>query len=234
MAYEILKQEKIRPVRGVLFDMDGLVLDTERLYTRFWMEAAQELGYPMTWEQSLGMRSLNKIWGQQYLEKCFGPGIDYETVRAVRIRRMDAYIAEHGVDAKPGVYELLEYLHSHQIPCAITTSSPLDRVKEHLTPLGLYDQFDELCSGYEVAHGKPAPDIYLYGASRIHLRPEECLALEDSPAGIESAFRAGCLPIIVPDQDQPDAQTLSRSFAKVDSLADVCALLDQMNGDPIS
>ncbi len=230
MAYEILKTDLIRPIQGVLFDMDGLVLDTESLYTRFWMEAAQELGYPMSWDQSLGMRSLNKLWGQQYLESCFGPGIDYETVRAVRIRRMNAYIAEHGVAAKPGIHELLEYLHRHRIPCAITTSSPLDRVKAHLTPLGLYDQFDALCSGYEVAHGKPEPDIYLYGASQIHLPPEACIALEDSPAGIESAFRAGCLPIVIPDQDQPDAKTLSRCFGKSDSLADICQLLAQLNG----
>ena len=229
MAYEILKPNLIRPIRGVLFDMDGLVLDSEKLYTRFWMEAANELGYPMTWEQSLGMRSLNGKLGQRYLESCFGPGIDYETVRAVRIRRMDAWIAEHGVEAKPGIRELLSYLHGHHIPCAITTSSPLDRVRDHLTPLGLYDQFDKLCSGYEVEHGKPEPDIYLYGASRLELQPEECLALEDSPAGIESAYRAGCLPVVIPDQDQPDDVTLSRSFARADSLADLCGLLDQMN-----
>ena len=229
MAYDILKPDQLRPIKGVLFDMDGLVLDTEKLYTRFWMEAANELGWPMTWEQSLGMRSLNSRLGQAYLESCFGPGIDYETVRAVRIRRMDAWIAAHGVEAKPGIRELLDYLHARRIPCAITTSSPLDRVKAHLTPLGLYDRFDRLCSGYEVAHGKPEPDIYLYGASCIGVDPGACLALEDSPAGIESAFRAGCLPVIIPDQDQPSAETLARSFAKADSLADLCGLLDRMN-----
>ena len=230
MAYEILKPERSRPVRGVLFDMDGLVLDSEKLYTRFWMEAAQELGWPMTWEQSLGMRSLNKIWGQKYLEQCFGPGIDYETVRAVRIRRMDAWIAEHGVDAKPGVRELLRFLHEWKIPCAITTSSPPDRVKAHLEPLGLYDQFDEICSGYEVEHGKPAPDIYLYGAKRIGIAPCNCLALEDSPAGIESAFRAGCMPVIVPDQDQPGAGVLEQSFAKAGVLSDLVDLIEAVNG----
>lgn len=229
MAYQILKPASSRPIRGVLFDMDGVVLDSEQLYTRFWREAAQELGYPMTWEQALGMRSLNKSRGQAYLETCFGPGIDYESVRAVRIRRMDAWVGRHGVAAKPGIRELLAYLHAHQIPCAITTSSPLERVREHLTPLGLCHQFDQLCSGYEVAHGKPEPDIYLYGAARIHREPAECLALEDSPAGIESAFRAGCLPVIIPDQDEPTELTLGRSFARADALGDICALLEQLN-----
>ena len=229
MAYEILKPEQSRPVKGVLIDMDGLVLDSEILYTRFWQEAAQEMGLPMTWEQSLGMRSLNRTLGQQYLDQCFGPGVDYKALRDIRIRRMDAWIDVHGVAPKPGVHTLLDYLHTNQLPCAITTSSPLDRVEAHLTPLGLYDQFDELCSGYEVEHGKPFPDIYLYGAKKLGLDPADCLALEDSPAGIEAAFRAGCMAVIVPDQDRPSAETLSRSYAKADRLDDLCGLIEQLN-----
>ena len=104
MAYEILKPGMGRPVQGVLFDMDGLVLDTECLYTRFWQEAAQELGYPMTRQQALGMRSLNRIWGQQHLERCFGPGVDYETMRRVRVRRMDARLRLHPVGGDPGIH----------------------------------------------------------------------------------------------------------------------------------
>ena len=230
MAYEILKPERSRPVKGVLFDMDGLVLDSEILYTRFWREAAQEMGIPMTWEQSLGMRSLNRTLAQEYLDRCFGPGIDYVALRAIRIRRMDAWIDEHGVDPKPGVYELLDYLHKSGIPCAITTSSPLDRVKAHLTPLGLYEKFDKLCSGYEVERGKPFPDIYLYGAEKLGLDPADCLALEDSPAGIESAFRAGCLPVVIPDQDEPSAETLTRSFARAHRLDDLCGMIEKLNG----
>ena len=228
MAYEILKPALARPVRGVLFDMDGLVLDSEKLYTRFWREALEELGHPMTWEQALGMRSLDHSCGQAYLDRCFGPGLDYQAARAIRIRRMDAWIEVHGVDPKPGIAALLDHLSAHHIPCAITTSSPPDRVRAHLTPLGLYDRFDKHCSGYEVAHGKPEPDIYLYGAAQLGLAPGDCLALEDSPAGIESASRAGCLSVVVPDQDAPDAATLSRSFARADSLVDVIDLLEEL------
>ena len=230
MAYQILQPARCQPVQGVLFDMDGLVLDTEKLYTCFWIEAAQELGYPMSWQQALGMRSLNRVWGQQYLEKLFGPEVSYLAMREVRIRRMDAWIAAHGVEAKPGVRQLLDYLKARHIPCAITTSSPAQRVKDHLSPLGLYDFFDKICSGYEVEHGKPAPDIYLYGAASLGLAPGSCLALEDSPTGIESAFRAGCLPVVVPDLDEPGAETLAKSFARVDTLADICEMLDQLNG----
>ena len=215
-------------IKGVLFDMDGLVLDTEKLYTRFWMEAAQALGYPMTREQALGMRSLSRPAGQAQLERFFGPGVSYTDMRRERIARMEAYIEAHGVEPKPGIRELLAYLKAQGIAAAITTSSPMERICRYLGPLGLSDQFDQLCSGYDVPRGKPEPDIYLHGAAVLGLRPEECLALEDSPAGIESAYRAGCLPVVIPDQDQPSQETLSRVFAKADSLLDIIDLLEAM------
>ncbi len=229
MAYKILKPELKRQIKGVLFDMDGLVLNSEILYKRFWIEAFEVMGYHMSNEQALGMRSLSKACAQVYLDELFGPGIDYDTARDIRIQRMDAYVEKNGVEPKQGIYELLDYIHTRRIPCAIATSSPLGRVKAHLSPLGLYDRFDAICSSKEVAHGKPEPDIYLYGASKIDVPPAQCLALEDSPAGIESAFRAGCLPIIIPDLDKPDAETLSRCFAAADSLNDICDILDELN-----
>lgn len=227
MAITIYKPEwgASRPIRGVLFDMDGLVLDSERLYTRFWMEAAQKLGYPMTKAQALGLRSLNRDAGQEKLWEYFGPSIQYHEVRNLRIELMDAYINEQGIDVKPGIFALLDHLSAHGIASAITSSSPMENIHRHLSAHGLQHRFDKLCSGYEVPNGKPAPDIYLYGAAQLGLKPEECLALEDSPAGILSAYRAGCLSVMIPDQDQPDEKTLPLLYAKADSLADVIELL---------
>ena len=218
-------QRKDRTVKGVLFDMDGLVLDTEILYSRFWMESANDLGYPMTYEQAIGMRSLNRTAGQNKLIEYFGPGISYDAVRNHRIELMDAWVNTHGVDVKPGIHELLDYLHANGILCAITTSSPMDRISQYLGAHGLLHQFDKLCTVYDVPHGKPEPDIYLHGAASLGLQPEECLALEDSPTGILSAHRANCLPVMIPDQDQPNADTISLLYAQADSLADVIDLL---------
>lgn len=227
MAFEILNENTPR-IRGVLFDMDGLVLDTEKLYCRFWMEASHALGFPMTMEQALGMRSLSGALGQAKLTGYFGPTAIYSEIRNKRVELMEAYIAEHGVDLKPGIRELLDYLHSENVRCAITSSSPLDRIRDYLAFHGLDTHFDALCSGHDVPHGKPAPDIYLHGAASLELKPEECLALEDSPAGIESAYRARCHPVIIPDLDQPSDETLSRCFAKADSLADIIDLLEEL------
>lgn len=218
--------EKSSPIAGILFDMDGLVLDTECLYSRFWQEAAISLGYPMTHEQALGMRALDTVAGTAKLQSYFGPDISYCAVRAARIRLMDAYIETHGVQPKPGIRELLAYLKDQGIPCAIATSSPMERVRSYLGPLDLLDGFDVLCTRYEVARGKPEPDIFLYAAEKLGLDPKCCMVLEDSPAGILSAHRAGCYPVMIPDQDQPDPATLSLLYGKADSLLDIVDLLE--------
>ena len=213
------------PVRGVLFDVDGVILDTECLYSRFWMEACHYYGFPMTKAQSLQMRSLNKTAGQEKLRALFGPAADYTTIRQKRIELMDAFVEKEGVAAKPGIYTLLDALDERGIPCAITSSSPQQRLESYLTPLNLYHRFKKVISGYDVPRGKPEPDIYLRGAAELGLPPETCLALEDSPAGILSAYRAGCLPVLIPDQDTPGQDTLSLLYAKADTLTDVISLL---------
>lgn len=223
MAVEIYG--KGRSVKGVLFDMDGVILDTEKLYARFWAEAAQALGYPMTYEQALGMRSLNAQAGQAKLESYFGPGVSRPAMRDKRVELMDAYVEIHGVDLKPGIVPLLDALEAKGIPCAITTSSPLERVEKYLRPHGILHRFGKICTGYEVKRGKPAPDIYLYGAESLGLQAQDCLAVEDSPAGIQSAFDAGCMAVLVPDLDSATEEMKQMLFAQADSLADLICLL---------
>lgn len=217
----------IPQIKGVLFDMDGLLLDTEVLYKRFWMAACHFYGYPMTQLQALQMRSIGEKDGTAKLRGWFGESVDYHQVRNKRIELMDAFIEKEGVIVKPGAFELLAFLKEAGIRTAVATSSPLERAKAHLSSVGLEAFFDAICSGRQVENPKPAPDIYRYAAQKLGLKPEQCLALEDSPAGIESAFRAGCFPVMVPDLDQPDEITRSRLYAKCDSLSDVIVLLTQ-------
>ena len=214
-----------RPIGGVLFDMDGVVIDSERLFTRFWMEASADLGFPMARDQALQLRSLRREEGWEKIGSFFGPAANFDEIRARRIELMEAHIARHGVDEKSGIRPLLELLREKGIPCAITSSSAIPVIRERLGRLGLLEYFTALCSGKDVPHGKPAPDIYLAGAAAIGAKPESCLAIEDSPTGLEAAWRAGCMSIFVPDQDQPDELTLSRCYAKADYLTDVMALL---------
>ena len=228
MAYEILKPQWERPIRGVLFDMDGLVVDTEKLYSRFWREACAHFGFTMSYEQSIAMRALNAQLAEATLKRFFGPEIEYLPTRNKRIELMEAYIEENGVELKPGVVELLDYLQAQGIPAAITSASPIPRIQNYLSRHGLEVRFAALCSGRDVPRGKPEPDIYLHGAAALGQKAEECMALEDAPAGILSAYRAGCLPVMIPDLDQPGEETKALLYAKADSLADVIPLLQNL------
>lgn len=216
-----------KKIRGILFDMDGVVLDTEKLYTRFWQEAAHALGYPMTREQALGMRSLNRGAGVAKMRSYFGDDVDFDAIRAKRMQLMDAFVEKEGVEIKPGIFELLEYLEQKGIKKAIATSSPSDRARLYLDSVGLADSFDNIISGYMVEKGKPEPDIFLYAAKSLLLRPEECLVIEDSPTGILAAYRAGCIPVMVPDQDEPDDATRELVYKVVDSLRDIEKVIEE-------
>ena len=140
---------------------------------------------------------------------------------------MDAFVEKEGVTLKPGIHELLAYLREQGIKTAIATSSPIERTILYLTSVGLQNSFDELVSGYMVEKGKPEPDIYLYAASKLGVEPCNCMVLEDSPAGILAAHRAGCLPVMIPDQDEPEEETKKLLYAKVENLAAVIPLLKQ-------
>ena len=223
--YNPEKWNKNAQIKGLLFDMDGLILDTEKLYTRFWQEAARALGYPMTREQALGMRSLSREFGEAKLQSYFDKPISYEEVRLKRIELMNAFIEKEGVEIKAGVQELMTYLKENGIKAAIATSSPLDRTEKYLRSVGLDNAFDKLISGYMVKRGKPEPDIYQLAALELGLDPQECLALEDSPSGLLSASRAGCLPVMIPDQDQPTEETKRLLFAKAERLDLVIELM---------
>ena len=161
------------------------------------------------------------------MQSYFGENVDYDGIRAKRIEMMDAFVEKEGVTLKPGIHELLAYLKERGIKTAIATSSPIERTILYLTSVGLEKSFDELVSGYMVEKGKPEPDIYLYAAKRLGVEPFRCMVLEDSPAGILAAYRAGCLPVMVPDQDEPDEETSSMLYAKADSLLEVISLLQK-------
>jgi len=214
-------------ITAVLFDMDGLVLDTEKLYTRFWQEAANLLGYPMTREQALGMRSLNRGAGLAKMQSYFGPDVEYDKIRAKRIELMDAFVEKEGVTLKPGIHELLTYLKTQGIKTAIATSSPVERTMLYLSSVGLQNSFDEIVSGYMVEKGKPEPDIFLYAAKKLAAEPGQCIVLEDSPAGILAAYRAGCKPVMVPDQDEPSNETKALLYAAAENLSEVISLLER-------
>lgn len=211
-------------IKTVIFDMDGTLIDTEKYYRVVWPQAVAEFGYHMTDEQVLSIRSLGRPFALQRFKEMFGDEFDYAVVRERRKILMEQYIKEHGLHLKAGVVELLQFLKERKIQTAVATATDMERTKRYLTELGIIDYFDELVSATMVEFGKPAPDIYQFACKQLGRQPEECMAVEDSPNGVLSAYRAGCKVVMVPDQTQPDEETMKLLYAKKDSLLEICDL----------
>ena len=208
-------------IKGIISDMDGVILDTEKLYVRFWREAASFYGFPMTLEHALGIRSLSGKLAEEKLQGWFGKEFDYNAVRQKRIELMDKFVNQNGVEPKPGAKALLSYIKDNGYALALATATPVDRAVRYLKSVELYSFFDQIVSAREVKRGKPAPDIYLCAAKRLGLDPKECIALEDSQNGIRSAFAAGCKTIMVPDLDRPTEEIMPLLFGVANGLEDV-------------
>lgn len=212
-------------IKGVVFDMDGLMIDTEKILMKFWCEAAAESGYNMKPEHVLKIRSLAAKYASVKLKEMLGNDFDYSKVRKRRKELVEDYIAHNGIEKKRGLDKLLEYLRSKNIKMAVATSTDFERTKVYLSQIGCYEYFDAIVCGPMVPNGKPEPDIYLKACEMLGFKPQECVALEDSPNGILSAYRAGCKPIMVPDLDEPNEETCKLLFAKVSDLEKVISII---------
>ncbi len=213
-------------IKGIIFDMDGLMLDTEKLLTRFWIEAAKAYGYDMKAEHVLGIRSLAGKYTSVKLKGIFGEEFDYEAIRQRRIELMNSHIEVNGLEKKSGLDELLMYIKG-KYKIAVATATDYKRTEMYLKRENIFDYFDCIVCCSMVENGKPEPDIYLKACEELGLEPSECIALEDSPNGILSAYRAGCRPIMVPDLSQPDEETAAMLYAKADDLSEVIGILER-------
>ncbi len=209
--------------------MDGTVLDTEKLLVRYWCQATNEAGFPMTREQALQLRSLASRYAVPLLKEWFGEACDYWTVRARRMELMQAHIGQHGLETKPGIRRLLDYLGENGYKRAVATATDFERASRYLKAVGLYGSFDKIISAHSVKNGKPQPDVYLYAAQQLGFLPEECVAAEDSPNGVRSASAAGCRTVMIPDLTRPDEELRPLLFAECGTLLDMIKLLEENN-----
>ena len=191
---------------AVVFDMDGVITDTEKLYRRFQMEEGRKRGIP---EDALVYACEHIAGGNKYsnkpiFESIVGRGIDYMEFREKLMDNLDAYIAANGVELKYGVKETLAYLKEKGIKVGLATSTIRERAIGYLTAHDIYKYFDKLVFGNMVEHGKPAPDIYLKACEELDVEPARAVAVEDSINGIKSAGTAGLYAVMVVDLIKPN------------------------------
>lgn len=213
-------------IKAFIFDLDGTLIDTEKIYRQVWPQAMKSLGYEYTDVQYLSMRSLGRPYAPAKFKEWYGQDFDYDGARRVRKGLFDAYVAEHGIEIKKGAIELLEYLRSKEIVTAIATATDLDRAEEYLKFVGLYGYFDKVISATMVDEGKPSPKVYQYASMELGFEPSECVAVEDAPNGIKSAYSAGLKVIMVPDQTEPEEDIMHMFYAKVESLDQIIGLVE--------
>lgn len=216
-------------IKAVVFDMDGVIFDSEKLYRKHWMITGAEYGIPEETMRELCnlIAGSTKERNEKLLKSRFGEDFDYNTFRGKTMSRMDQDILENGVELKPGVVELFEFLKENGYKIGLATSTQQERAQRNLTNAGIIECFDHIVYGGVVANGKPAPDIYLKACEDLGIRPKEAMGIEDSLNGVKSSAAAGLYTVMVVDLIEPTDEIRPLTNQIYDSLFEVIELLQK-------
>lgn len=201
---------------SVIFDMDGTLLDTQRICVDAWEFAGRAQGVKGLGEHVSVVCGMNEAGWLGYVADNF-KSIDPAEFKAVTRR----YIMENGkVEFMPGAVELLDFLEANGIKFAIASGSSRESIIHHLTELGVLDKFPVFVGGRDVVNGKPAPDIFLMTAEKMGVRPEDCFVFEDSANGIRAGYKAGMKCIGIEDMTPFPDDVKELMFTQLDCLSD--------------
>ena len=193
-------------IRGVVFDVDGVLFDTERLTCRTWTEIGAQMGWPQVGERYLEFVGQNRADILEKMARFFGPQFPGASFMAACSERSQQRMEREGVPLKPGVREILAFLRSQNRPTALATSTGRERTLRRLELTGLEEYFQAVITGDQVEHSKPDPEIYRLACQALGTPPECTLAVEDSRNGILSAHAAGMPVVMVPDMIPPSQE----------------------------
>lgn len=208
VKYDIIYRLKGRKrggfmIKGAVFDMDGLMIDSERLVYSIWQEMMDEDGREFNldiFKKSIGLRSEDSY---EYYKSVYGDDFDYPAYKAESRIRYFKRIEKNGVPVKKGLYEIFDYLKSISCKISLATSTSSQTALALMKKINLYDKFDAFVCGDDVKNGKPNPEVFLTAADKLGLDPKDCVAFEDSINGIKSAHAAGMTTVMVPDLLEP-------------------------------
>jgi len=214
-------------LKAVIFDMDGLMFDTERLGVEAWSNVGQKLGLNITKELMLKVIGVSWVSNKKIFTQELGE-FDFYNAQALFHEYLNDAIVNNDIPVKPGLMDLLDFLDEVKLKKAVATSSNYDDAMFFLTKAGVYNRFDAIVTGDMIANGKPNPDIFLHTAGLLGVSSEECMVLEDSINGIKAAHSAGMKPVMIPDLIPPNEEIRPLLYAKLTSLADVILLIEDM------
>lgn len=214
-------------MKAVVFDMDGVLFDTEILCMKSWMAVAEQRGLPGMEEVFPQCIGLNANDSKRIVLAAYGEDFDYPGFREQTSRWFQEYIRQNGLPIKPGVHRILDWLKASGYVIGLASSTKSASVFSHLEQSGLEGFFSAVIAGDMVEHSKPLPDIYLLACRRLHVEPASAYAIEDSPNGIRSAHAAGMHPLMVPDMIAPDEEMRRLSDGIFSDLTEALAYLQE-------
>ncbi|WP_017327626.1 HAD family phosphatase [Synechococcus sp. PCC 7336] len=215
-------------IRAVVFDLDGLMLNTEPIYRLAWQRAVTDLGYELAGDWYGGFVGRSNEDCDRLLLEIFGREFPVRDCRGLREQHWRQHILANGIPLQPGLLELLDLLEALDIPKAIATASHRSEAQLSISAAGIGPRFAHAIAGDEVPNNKPAPDIYIQAARQLGVAPEHCLVFEDSNTGAKAAAAAGAVTVMVPDLQQPEPEVLSSLYRVLPSLHEACCLVEQM------
>ena len=217
-------------IKAVLFDMDGLMVDTESLSTEAFINSAKVQGYNMTKEETLKVLGFTKANIYQFWIDYFqGTNVDGKKLVDDHYEYIENVLYTVGPEKMPFVEELLKYLKENNYKIAVASSSDTADIKNNLEKTKLEKYIDEIASGAEVENGKPAPDVFLLAAERLGVDPKDCLILEDSKAGIKAGKASGAMVFMVPDMYTVDKECEDTADRILTNLGEVIEILEGKN-----
>ena len=214
-------------LKAVIFDMDGLMIDTERLTVKIWDRLGKEFGYKNIAETAPYTMGLRKDMNKKYFYDHFGNDFPYDEFMGKSGEISIEYMKAHGVPVRPGLFKLLDYLKSKKLLLAVATSTAHERTMFCLNDIGAAKYFDKIVCGEMVEKSKPDPDIYLKTAAAIGVSPSECAVLEDSPNGAKAGIAAKMMTIMVPDIATPDEDLRQKLYSCVSSLEETIPIFEK-------
>lgn len=213
-------------IEALVFDMDGLLFDSERIVKRSWEDAGQQLGIEHMGDHIYHTLGMNMAGRNEYFRQVIGQDFPCEEFAERTHACFYKIVSGEGMPMKPGVKELLEYGRRKGYKMAVATSSRREYAVKHLREAGICEFFDGAIFGDMVQRAKPDPEIYLRACECIGAAPKRSIALEDAPAGIRAAHAAGMLPVMVPDLVEPTAEIEPMIYKRCVTLHEVIALLE--------
>jgi HAD superfamily hydrolase (TIGR01509 family) len=209
---------------GVILDMDGTILDTERLEKRLYIKISGEMGWPTSDAMLRKMIGFDEKDTELFYKKQFGAGYPFREIWAAVVKEEIEEAEKNGLPQKRGLMILLDKLKDLKIPAAVATSAEKERAQWKLSRGGILDRFTVLACGDEVKRGKPEPDIFLLAAERLGVKPEDCVGFEDSPAGLAGLAAAGIPSIFIKDLAEPPPEILKIVWRRCSDLAEAALL----------